>query len=1110
MAKRVLVSGATGLIGSALVKDFASDGHFVFAAARDVEKARVMFDGLANVDVVEWDVLRSLDIEKNRISPIDWFVHAAAGTTSRLFVEKPVETIQTIFHGTENALEAARKLDVGAMVYLSTMEVYGVPMTDRVTERDYGYLDPVAVRSCYPEAKRLAENLCVSYAKEYGVPVKIARLAQTFGEGVRRDDMRVFAVFARAILEKRDIVLKTDGTTARCYCYLGDAVAAIKTILERGETAVPYTVANEDTFCTIREMAEALCAACPQSGSKVVFDIQDAAACGFAPPFKMKLDSSRLRALGWVPKVGLMEAFRRMMGGMRKMVLAVACSLAFASDATQHALVVGINEYTNPGCSTLNGCVTDANRMQRLLTTGGGGWRPEDVMMLTNAAASRAAILDAIRAFADRAVPGDTFVYSHSSHGGNQVLCAADQNISATDLGPCLKAFTNGVTVLCVIDACHAGSLPNKGNGRAPMDFATFVADVEKAMNDTAVQGKRAALKAVSADVGWCVAVDAANSSLDLGAAFGGLFTYPFIQRARSGAADATCFTCQGVNLSHGNGDGDCTAEEAFWSAYDTSLVWSDWQQAPQIFNSDVCAKVVLAKASPADINVAADTDLHFDSYAYDSVNYGKEGGVGFFGQTATSYDGNSALACSPVLPYQVCVLETCVTAEKSGTLSFRWRTSSDVSREARHLHLLVDGKTTVRYSGDAWQQESVTISGEGVHVVQWEYYVTRKDMYVSDTADENCAYIDMIEWTERSADEPPAAVDGGNEFLLEFADAGEFKDKGSYNGYILKGHGERAAAGAVVGLITAKVSKPRNDGRGIVTAVITISGHRKVVRLKGTAVRNADDARQLEASLSGGGVTAVLSFLHKTAWGWINVAGDGYWCDMSRTATRSQAFAATRGNYVLGAYSRSLAEPSGDEYVGLSVQVRANGLSRFSGVLPDGTRICGRTTAVADDYGVYVPVFARVNSNKGSFCGFIVDITHNRLALGASGLWEAKGAGGNTQAVLVFDVFDKVRDDPPTSANYLFESFGNISQTIGLKFNGWMWTKAISDGKNLRLAYRPKTGTVKGGFTGVTTSGDKVRISCDGIYVREGGPNGMAMMTMSAKGKVSSYAIIK
>ena len=317
MLESVLVTGATGLVGGALVRHFAAQGRRVFAAVRNVDKARAMFGGVANVEIVEWDVTK-LGGPSSCADAVDWLVHAASETASRAFVERPVETISSILDGTRNALEFARVAEVKAMVFLSTMEVYGAPTVEFVTERDYGYIDPVSVRSSYPEAKRMAENICVSYAKEYGVPVKIARLTQTFGEGVRYDDARVFAAFARAIIEKRDIVLKTEGTTARCYCYLGDAVAAIETILARGEPAVPYTVANEGTFCTIREMAEALCAAHPESGSKVVFDFTDAAAQGFAPPFRMRLDCSRLRALGWTPKVGLIEAFDRMIADMRR------------------------------------------------------------------------------------------------------------------------------------------------------------------------------------------------------------------------------------------------------------------------------------------------------------------------------------------------------------------------------------------------------------------------------------------------------------------------------------------------------------------------------------------------------------------------------------------------------------------------------------------------------------------------------------------------------------------------------------------------------------------------------------------------------------------------
>ncbi len=315
--RNVLITGATGLVGAALVRAFAADGYRVFAAVRNRPRAEALFADLPSVEIVAWDVVAAV-----RPCPVPsaqplLLVHAAAETATRNFVERPVETIASILDGTRNVLAFAREARVASMVYLSSMEVYGAPSAEHVTEADIGYLDPVRLRSDYPEAKRMAENLCVAYLHEYGVPVKIARLAQTFGEGVRAEDNRVYAQFARAVLAGRDIVLKTDGSAARCYCAVGDAVEAIRILLERGVDGTPYTVANEATFCTVREMAERLIAAHPESGSKLVFDVSEASARAYPPASRLKLDSSRLRALGWVPKVGLSEMFDRMMAGMR-------------------------------------------------------------------------------------------------------------------------------------------------------------------------------------------------------------------------------------------------------------------------------------------------------------------------------------------------------------------------------------------------------------------------------------------------------------------------------------------------------------------------------------------------------------------------------------------------------------------------------------------------------------------------------------------------------------------------------------------------------------------------------------------------------------------------
>ena len=222
----------------------------------------------------------------------------------------------TIVGGTGNVLEFARKAHVGKVVFLSTMEVYGVPTADPVTESDFGLLDPASARSSYPEAKRLAENLCVAYSREHGVDVTIARLTQTFGPGVVRGDTRVFAQFAEAVLEKRDIVLHTEGRTARCYCYIDDAVSAILKLAEKGASGESYNVANPETYCTIREMAEMLAAAHPPT--RVVVDLSGAAGRGYAPEFRMRLSTAKLEALGWRPHTGLLESYECLIDSWRE------------------------------------------------------------------------------------------------------------------------------------------------------------------------------------------------------------------------------------------------------------------------------------------------------------------------------------------------------------------------------------------------------------------------------------------------------------------------------------------------------------------------------------------------------------------------------------------------------------------------------------------------------------------------------------------------------------------------------------------------------------------------------------------------------------------------
>jgi nucleoside-diphosphate-sugar epimerase len=317
--KTILITGATGLIGSLCVKALAwySIGNqcpiHILAFVRSLEKADKLFGAYitagADIRYLTGDITDQIICE----NPVDYIIHGASATSSKMFQEQPVETALTILKGTENILQFAKEKQAESLVFLSTMEIYGIPQNDEIIEENsYHRLDHLSVRNSYPEAKKMAENLCVGYAAEYHLPVRIARLTQTFGPGATYQDKRVFAEFARCAMEQRPIVLHTKGDTKRSYLYTADAVCAILTILLQGKDANAYNVANESTYCSILEMAKLVAGECSKPPIEVRVEIDDLGHYGYAPRLCMNLGTRKLQELGWQPSVGLAEMYARM------------------------------------------------------------------------------------------------------------------------------------------------------------------------------------------------------------------------------------------------------------------------------------------------------------------------------------------------------------------------------------------------------------------------------------------------------------------------------------------------------------------------------------------------------------------------------------------------------------------------------------------------------------------------------------------------------------------------------------------------------------------------------------------------------------------------------
>lgn len=304
MAKTVLVTGATGLVGGALVKRFVSGGHRVIAVARKAPAEPFP----AGVEFVAADVRSLPDLQ----GKVDWVVHAASPTSGKFFTEHPDETYEIIVEGTRAMLEFACTHETESFVFLSSMETYGSPTTDVLLDETAGFCGDLTVpRSSYPRGKRAAEALCARYAAGRGLRAMSVRLAQTFGSGAPKTENRVFAQFLRSACAGEVIRLSTAGSSTRMYLETEDAVGAIVAVLEKGRAGEVYNAANPATYCSLAEMAHSVNGWFGGVGVKLGRDDDPANAC-YPPPHHLRLDVRKLADLGWSPKCGLQEMYVRL------------------------------------------------------------------------------------------------------------------------------------------------------------------------------------------------------------------------------------------------------------------------------------------------------------------------------------------------------------------------------------------------------------------------------------------------------------------------------------------------------------------------------------------------------------------------------------------------------------------------------------------------------------------------------------------------------------------------------------------------------------------------------------------------------------------------------
>lgn len=322
----ILITGANGLIGSYLVDTFLKMNDVldlqlhVTALCRSSHKGKKRFaDYLdrADFELVAGDVGRQETYAQSKwYGQWDYMVHGAGNSHPQAFASQPVETMKANLLGTIHLLdEAVRqelKRPVKKMVLLSSGEIYGecIPNTEAGwKENEAGVVDSMRPRSCYPEGKRAAETLCVSYAAEYGIQAVVARLAYVYGPTMQEDNTRADVQFLSRAAAGEAVVMKSAGEQYRSYCYVQDAAIGLLTLLLEGCAGEAYNIANRDSNVTIKQFAQTVAETFHvplQAGASTVLE-----QAGYSTMKREILDVGKLEALGWGAEVNLQAGIKR-------------------------------------------------------------------------------------------------------------------------------------------------------------------------------------------------------------------------------------------------------------------------------------------------------------------------------------------------------------------------------------------------------------------------------------------------------------------------------------------------------------------------------------------------------------------------------------------------------------------------------------------------------------------------------------------------------------------------------------------------------------------------------------------------------------------------------
>ena len=299
---RVLVTGGAGFIGSHLCARLLAEGNDVLCADNfftgDRENVASLLDH-RGFELLRHDVTFPLYVEVDRI------YNLACPASPVHYQFDPVQTTKTSVHGAINMLGLAKRLRC-PILQASTSEVYGDPQVHPQPEDYWGHVNPIGSRSCYDEGKRCAETLFFDYWRQYRLPIKVARIFNTYGPHMHPDDGRVVSNFILQALRHEPITIYGDGGQTRSFCYIDDLVDGLLRLMETpAEITGPINLGNPHEI-TVRELAEYII---ELTGSRSTIDFRKLPE---DDPRQRQPDIGRARSvLGWEPRIMLRDGLAR-------------------------------------------------------------------------------------------------------------------------------------------------------------------------------------------------------------------------------------------------------------------------------------------------------------------------------------------------------------------------------------------------------------------------------------------------------------------------------------------------------------------------------------------------------------------------------------------------------------------------------------------------------------------------------------------------------------------------------------------------------------------------------------------------------------------------------